>query len=1189
MIALHEFNPLLLESYSGTSIHTESMSEFYRTGLAQEIEYMFVVTVSRERKSDVSALDRQITRVEATVKFRDVKVGMPKDSKGNIVMPTTCLLNGQSYEGTLSMGAEVHVIAYKSDKTKIEKTIPISDITIPGIPIMVGSNLCHTRKLDSRQLVELGENPSDPGGYFVINGQAIIVPLMESSRFNSPRIYDNRKDDHDKQIARCEILSKQGEQFENSGEVVIIIRRTGTISIRLTNQRMYKEKDVLELPFYMLFRALGMTSTRDMMEAIMLGFDDIEFSHVLETAYSAEYSDSFKGMLREFDQSTNLMRIGMNIREFERHVKNGAVTGKTEEEREAQESKIVRGVSELLDKLFLPHMGQKPEERIRKLRYFAWLINQTILVALRRLAPTNRDSYLARIIHDPGRSVGGQAKTEFGRTAAASVRQALENIIQSNVAFEHLQFGQAVRTALTNSKFGSSLMTAVQQGEKQNKPGASGRSRVASQPLVNKSALFEISQLRQIKQTSSEPNKSAESSKERRDVRTDTYGFVCPTKTPDTGEDVGKRKDMCISVRVTLIVISRTLRRILEADPLVTILDKTPSTSIQQFKRAPVFVNGYWVGVCDAPAQLVEKYRQMRLRGEISRTASIFWEKITNSVYFWVDSGRLVRPLMRVRSNLGDVRTALRKGKKPPKFTQELIMTRADLKKPLEKMLEEGVIEYISPEEQSTCLVAISPMHLEEDRHNLNHAYTHCDIPAAMFGLSSLTAVIGHTNQPARISVQTNHAPAQCEWNRVNWRFRTDKGWVIKYFCSNPIIGNMVENMLPASATNAVMALYMGNGYNQEDSFEMNAMAIKRGMFKSTAFNKASSEIMTGQVFRVPSVGSSGIRSDANYSKLQGYVVPVGCIVEAGDVLIAKLEYNKETKKYEDKSSVYTGMNPAIVEKVYEGTARTGQSMVSVHYRIELAVDVGDKFSTRQGQKGVCAKLMDNAEMLFDEHGMIPSVCMNPHSLPTRLTKALILEILCSNVCVRGGFTVECNTFDRYDLEEVRKCLRQIGMNPSGTRRMFSGHTGEPLEVEIFMGHITMQRLNKLVGEAMYAVGSGPTSSTTRQPPGGRSNHGSMRLGEMEVDNLGASGAIECLREKLHDHSDKFKSYYCARCGNIDTAIANEAQNEYYCTQCRDKSDICSFDVGWMNNVVLKELAAMNVSVRLHAEPLGEE
>lgn len=241
--------------------------------------------------------------------------------------------------------------------------------------------------------------------------------------------------------------------------------------------------------------------------------------------------------------------------------------------------------------------------------------------------------------------------------------------------------------------------------------------------------------------------------------------------------------------------------------------------------------------------------------------------------------------------------------------------------------------------------------------------------------------------------------------------------------------------------------------------------------------------------------------------------------------------------------------------------------------------ELGDKFSSRHGQKGVIGIIVNQEDMPFSETGWCPDLIMNPHGYPSRMTVGKLIELMCGKLGSLEGSFKYGTAFAGEKVDQVSAELVKRGFNFQGKDCLISGITGEYMECYVFQGPIFYQRLKHMVADKIHARGRGPYQTLTRQPVEGRARDGGQRLGEMERDCLLAYGASNLLLERLLISSDLFHVHVCGKCGLFKA--------EAYCESCNTK-DVHKVRLPYACKLLFQELLAMNIKPRIDLVPLHE-
>ncbi len=327
------------------------------------------------------------------------------------------------------------------------------------------------------------------------------------------------------------------------------------------------------------------------------------------------------------------------------------------------------------------------------------------------------------------------------------------------------------------------------------------------------------------------------------------------------------------------------------------------------------------------------------------------------------------------------------------------------------------------------------------------------------------------------------------------------------------------------------------------------------------------------------------VKKDANYGFTEDGFVKEGTIVNRGDVLIvktAKIQQPVDQYLFADKSTVYKHPEPSYVEKVIVTRNAEETPICKVKLRSERDVRVGDKLSSRAGNKSIVAAIWPACDMPYDENGLVPDVIINPHGIPSRMVIGQIWETVMGTLAIKNGCFYEASAFKDIDIRAIVKELEKKGVRLGGHRRMYNGRTGNWFDTLVFMGPVGYQRLQKFVVDESYAVSTGPTSALTRQPLDGKINEGGLRIGEMEKDTYVSNSCIRALNEKFYNHSDGISIPICRICGL--RAIVNVKNSIYKCKTCKDNADIALVPSSWCANIFLHETSALGIDQKIELE-----
>lgn len=1239
--------------------HINSFNNFMSTGINQIVTQLFQVekTIQNERTKTIE--DNEIGIINFVVKFTDIKSSKPTtrlhiSGKQNPLMPNLARKHNLNYSAPLMVDATITAKAYLKDGT-LEPRVRVEEIKnfqIASIPIMIGSKSCHTGELsrEARKFAE--EDPNDLGGYFILKGGEWVISMIETRLFNHEHVFRNVG--HEKEIARLEFISKPGDAYENSSELIMRYVTNGNIYLTFTSNSYLK---LLNIPFYIVFRLLGMTTDKEIIDNIVYGYS---YSSYMEGNQKDVVSDYMLQVLKkairasdpDFGEAANITDQGRLLEYFSRRTsilhqaKAALPTGSAIDENLIKY--LNANILKLLDKHMFPHIGLAADTRHRKLRYLGHLIHKLLLVEMQIVASTDRDSLKNKRINAAGRAYAKSLKTQYNLTVIQSIKKKLTKDFK-NMPFSQVPLAQSFKSAIHGPDLEKALIQAIVTGNKElTVKNRQIPNRLASEMLHRKNQLNFLSTMRVIRAPSTSASKQDQRADEMRRVHPSYTGFICPIQSADTGEQVGMVKQLALGASIVEASSSELLKEALLKDPEIIPLEKVYPEKIHEFSLTKVLVNGDWIGCCFDSPRIVRKYKEIR-RGYrctsstnissykdgsytyvgnanridgIDTMTTIHWDTDSNEINFWVDAGRMMRPVLIVRNNgeldsigrdvfgfaydpIKDPQPIEEAPDKPKKlvpgcFVQDIILTKDIINQLMRKKMtvhnlhELGIIDYISPEEMENCYIAPSLDVLKENQTNPLQQYTHCEIPASLIGLPALTCPFANHNQTPRITFQSNQVKQTCGWYSLNWPYRIDKHAFLQYYNEVPLIKTLANKYIYPNGRNTITGIGCFGGYNQEDSLIYNKSGAERGNYKGIASNFIKTEIEKDEKFGNPDESNTIIdQKHANFSKIYGGFPKKGTMIEKDDAIIGKvIELQKpiDHKLYKNTSILYPYSEPAMVDMVIRARNQDDQEFAKIKFSSVRTLGIGDKFSSRAGQKGVTGMGYNQCDMPFTSQGIVPGLILNPHAIPSRMTIGQLIEGLAGKRAAIAGSTGDATIFKKVDLNAIGDELEALGYDRYGTEHCYDGRTGEPIDKELFITPTYYQRLQKFVIDEVYSISTGPTCVITRQPLEGKSNKGGLRIGEMEKDVVISHGAGHFIMEKFRDDSDGFDVYVCRTCGR--RPVVNEEINKALCKTCQSAKlddDIVKVRSTWASKLFWDELESCNIGVNLGVYPFEYE
>ena len=572
---------------------------------------------------------------------------------------------------------------------------------------------------------------------------------------------------------------------------------------------------------------------------------------------------------------------------------------------------------------------------------------------------------------------------------------------------------------------------------------------------------------------------------------------------------------------------------------------------------------------------------------------SIVFDYKRNEIRICNDAGRITRPLLRVRDNNILLKKSLVNDLEKGNLVWDDLLTNSKI--------NESIIEYIDPEEQSWSLIAIKPSDMIP-KHNIAeiYRYTHCEIhPSTMFGILASCIPFPEHNQSPRNTYQTAQAKQAMGVYATNYAERMDKTAYVLNYPARPMVDTRVMDMIHInkipSGCNVVVAIMTHTGYNQEDSLLFNKGSIDRGLFQTTIYHTEKDEdkqkINGDEEIRCkPDASKTKGMKFANYNKVNSKgLIPENTLVENRDVIISKVvpireNRNDHTKviKYEDQSRIYRTEEDTYIDKNYIDRNGDGYNFAKVRLRAVRKPVIGDKFSSRSGQKGTIGNIIPEENMPFTSTGLRPDLMLNPHAIPSRMTIAQLKETLMGKVLIELGLFGDGTSFGELDINVVRDELIKLGFQSSGNEVLYNGLTGEQIECDIFIGPVFYQRLKHMVIDKEHSRSIGPMVNLTRQPAEGRSRDGGLRFGEMERDSMISHGAARFTRGRIYDASDKYQVYTCKKCGLV--AAYNDKVHIHRCRTCDNRTDFAYVEIPYACKLLFQELITMNIAPRVITE-----
>ena len=1148
----------------------ESYNHFVNYQILRTIQMFNPVTI---RSENDFVIEKDKYFLEVFISFTNFKLYPPQIHENNgatkIMLPQEAKLRNFTYASTMTVDVNIKYVIRNTENMDVPKTIEktLPKINIGKLPIMLKSSICVLKQNGHINPLYTGECSMDCGGYFIIKGSEKTVLGQERAAENRVYCFDGKNTAKWDWFAEIKSVPDFKCISPKQIEMMISSKNNGFGNgIFVSIPRI---KQPIEL--FVLYRALGVESDKDIAKYILLDIEDEKQEDLLK-CLQASMIDSNKYMTQE---------------DAIKHITSFVAYTPLNMDKETGMRKKREFTIEVLDSDLFPHC-QTLQQKLYLLGYMAKKLIQT---SLGHLPPDDRDSYVNKRIELTGTLLNNLFRNYFNKLVKEMQKQIVREINtgswRSKEDYENIVNMTNIYKIMKSTTIENGINRALATGDFSIKQSNSSKVGVAQ--VLNR--LTYVASLSHSRRINTPLEKSGELIAPRK-LHNTTFGFLCPAETPE-GQSIGVVKNISYMAHITIPTNSSSLYEYVK--PFLVSVNDTNSENL--YKKVKVFVNGCWLGVTETPIELYSDMKDKKYKGIINIYTSVIFDFKMLEIRICNDGGRLTRPVLKVKNNRAIIDRDVIDRLISKELSWNDLLTNCKL--------NESVIEYIDPEEQNLAMIAMKCKHgyLQDVNHVFN--YTHCEIhPSTIFGVLASCIPFPEHNQAPRNTYQCAMGKQAMGVYATNYDKRMDKTAYVLNYPSRPLVDTRLMNMIYLnripSGTQIHVAIMTHTGYNQEDSVLVNKGSLDRGLFLATIYHTEKDEdknIIRDEIIRCKPdpTKTKGIKF-GNYDKLDpsGFI-PENELVENRDVIIAKTIPIKEnrndptkTVKFEDQSKTFRTTEETYIDKNYTGRNGDGYNFAKVRVRVLRKPVLGDKFSSRHGQKGTCGNIIQECDMPFTKNGLRPDIIINPHAIPSRMTIAQLKETLLGKVLLELGMFGDGTSFGNLDVKTICSELLKLGYESYGNEVMYNGLTGEQLETSIFIGPVFYQRLKHMVNDKQHSRSIGPMVNLTRQPAEGRSRDGGFRIGEMERDVMIAHGASRFCRERLYDVSDKYSVYVCKKCGMI--AAYNEGNKKYndftihLCKTCDNKTDFALVDIPYAYKLMAQELQTINVVPRIITE-----
>ena len=1159
---------------------------------------------------------------EIVIRMKNIHLGRPtiKEANGaeHPATPMECRLRKLTYFSPVYL--DFQIIDEDEPTPLVEERVHIGNL-----PIMVRSAQCnlhanhishlcgdadrklspHTSTEDADRLKELlrraGEDPLDPGGYFIINGTERVLISMEDLAPNRVTVEKNKKYAHETEVAKI-FSQKDGVRKPLNIEK----RRDGMLMVKIPSA------GTTPIPVVLLMRALGMENDKEIFAAIAGPVEAMKYTvaNINDVKDNEEYGvESTEEALQWLEKKF--------------------AAGQQKEYREAR-------IQNLLDKELLPHLGSSEDNREKKAIFLGRIVRQVLEMAITDRDPNDKDHYANKRVRLAGDLIEDLYRVSM-QQLARDLKYQLE---RHHNRKRELRINACLRPDVLTQKIMHALATGNWVG---------GRSGV-SQLLDRTTYLAALSHMRRV----TSPLVRSQPHFEARDLHPTHWGRLCPNETPE-GQNCGLVKNAAQMIDVSEEVAEADVKELLREAGV----DSSPAGWAEGSR---IHVNGDIFGLHKNPTKLVNQFKRRRRQGRIRSEVSIRHDSENRDVFINTDRGRILRPLLVLDD--GDLKLSkeslenIRSGEwtfndlvsngvvewvdaeeeedllvAPRPF--DLPMSSPENNRPINpanvewlNLGEEQIshadlrVEVHMPNGESVFEEFSVPLnYYQEDidalrrkqkRKNLILVFTHVEIdPQLILGVCASLVPYPEHNSTPRVTGGTAMVKQSLGLPSANFRLRPDTRMHVMHYPQQSIVGTRAMKTTNFAqrpgGQNFVVAILSHHGYNMQDAVVINRAAVERSLARSSfirTYNAENKRFPGGQEERIEIPGTGldeikGLKSWESYTHLErdGLPTPETFLSSVGgesSVLVGKTSpprfleeahghFLQAQERRESAMMVRHGES-GWVDNVYVTESLDSTLLCRITVRTEKIPELGDKFASRHGQKGIIGRLVDEQNMPFTVDGVVPDLIINPHAIPSRMTVAHVLEMIGGKVGAMEGRHIDGTAFSGEKEDSLRAGLLRNGFAHTGREPMMSGETGEAYEADIFAGVIYYQRLHHLVSSKLHARSRGRVQILTRQPTEGRARQGGLRFGEMERDCLIAHGASMVIKDRLLDESDGWPLQVCNNSGCGHIAYYDWKRRTPVCPICGDRADVHTVQTSYAFKLLLDEMKSLGVAMRLELE-----
>ena len=1136
--------------------HLESYNDFFNNKIHNIFKEKNPILIMKEQDEETKEYKYKAELYIGGSSGKLIYFGKPviyDENREHYMFPNEARLRNMTYALTIHVDVEIIYYIMNDDGTYAETRSLLEKIYLGKFPIMLNSDLCVLNKLDKIAKFNMGECRNDKGGYFIIDGKEKV--LISQEKFADNMLY---------------IKSDFNDLYSHSAEIRSVSEDASkpirTLSIRITRpDAKYSNNQILvnipnvrkPVPLFILMRALGIISDKEIIKMCLLDLEKYE-------NYISLFIPSIHDAGNIFNQEVALKYLATLTK------------GKT-----------LSHILEILMDYLLPHIGEN--NFTDKAFFIGHMVKEVLQVYKNDKKPTDRDSFKYKRVELAGTLIYDLFKEYYSLQQKHIFQK-----IDKEYYYKQGIYQKDFISLIENNYLEYFKERILENGFRKAFKGNWGSEEHTKRPEVvqDLNRLSYNSFLSHLRKINLPLDSSAKIIGPRL-LHSSQWGIIDPVDTPDGG-NVGLHKHMALGCLITSGYSSKAIIELLRTVFFMELLSECIVEYIAHATK--IFVNGAWVGIVTKPLEVIDLLKKYRRIGLIPIYTSISWAIKEDSIYIYSDSGRLTRPLFYLNSNsnkpcyenefiynklvsndftYNELLIGFNKFKTYDSEKRENTFGASDvirsnnvffnlgdlydrpnvisIETALDKLMEKaGIIDYLDTAESETALIATYS-------EQITKFTSHCELhPSLLLGIMGNQIVFPENNQLPRDLFSCGQSKQGVSLYNSNYQNRIDKMGVVLNNGQIPLVKSRylkyIYNEEHTYGINAIVAIGSYGGYNVEDSILFNEGSINRGMFNTTYFNmyeareestKVAGSNIDTRFVNIESKNVIGKKPGYDYSLLDSNgLIQENTPLDDRKIVIGKVTTNvSNPTTFSDASISPKKGQLGYVDKAFITEGEEGFRIAKIRIREERLPAQGDKFCSRCGQKGTVGLIIPEENMPFNAEGIRPDLIINPHALPSRMTIGQLVETLMGKACAYYGGFGDCTAFvNKGSKHEIfGSLLRNIGYSSTGNELMYSGETGEQLEMEFFTGPCYYMRLKHMVKDKINYRAQGPRTMITRQTVQGRANDGGLRIGEMERDGIIAHGATAFLKESMLDRGD---DYYVAICNTSGTiSIYNESKN----------------------------------------------